>query len=227
MNKVFIGYEKAEEVAYHTLVSSIMEHASKPVAIIPIDLRSLKDVYKRRHDSKQSNSFTYTRFLVPYLCNYIGSALFMDCDMLVRDDINKLFDLVDVRHDVQCVQHPEYTSVLKTKYMGNIQYNYPCKNWSSVMLFNNMRCRKLTPDYINEASPADLHRMKWARSIGSLPKEWNHLVTEQPPNPDAKIVHFTLGTPCWDRFAKCEFADEWFKQRNEMMYVAPDMEESA
>ena len=113
MNKVFIGYEKAEEVAYHTLVSSIMEHASKPVAIIPVDLRSLGYVYKRKHDTTQSNSFTYSRFLVPWLSDYIGKSLFMDCDMLVRDDINKLFEMTDWEHDVMCVQHPDYESVPK------------------------------------------------------------------------------------------------------------------
>lgn len=227
INKVFIGYEQAEEVAYHTLVSSIMKHASQPVAIIPVDLRSLEGVYSRAHDTKQSNSFTYARFLVPYLCNYIGRALFMDCDMIVRDDINKVFDLVDSTHDVFCVQHPEYISKVKTKYLGNVQYNYPRKNWSSVMLFNNYRCRQLTPEYVSEASPATLHRMYWARSIGNLPKEWNHLVGEQDPNPDAKIVHYTIGTPCWDEFRDCEYADEWVAQRDDMMHYAAEYEASA
>jgi lipopolysaccharide biosynthesis glycosyltransferase len=227
MKKVFIGYEKAEEVAYHTLASSIMQHASRPVAIIPVDLRHLGHVYHRKHDPKQSNSFTYSRFLVPYLSDYIGTSLFMDCDMLVRDDIHKLFKLADMSYDVQCVQHPEYTSKLDVKYLGNKQYNYPRKNWSSMMLFNNPRCRILTPDYVNNATPADLHRMTWARSIGDLPKEWNHLVGEFPENPNAKIAHFTLGTPCWPQFADCEYADEWAAQRDEMMYVAPELEASA
>ena len=29
------------------------------------------------------------------------------------------------------------------------------------MLFNNARCRVLTPDYVNTASGLDLHQFKW------------------------------------------------------------------
>ena len=227
MNRVFIGYEPAEEVAYHVLASSIMEHASKPVSIIPVDNRSLKGVYHRQFDDKQSNSFTYTRFLVPYLSDYAGTSLFMDCDMLVMDDINKLFELVDYSYDVQCVQHPEYISKVKTKYLGNVQYNYPRKNWSSVMLFNNSRCKKLTPEYVDKASPATLHRMQWTDYVGSLPKEWNHLVGELPENPEAKIAHFTIGTPCWNQFKDCEYADEWFGQKEKMLYFKQDQRKIA
>ena len=41
-------------------------------------------------DPKQSTDFSFTRFLVPYLQNYEGWAMFMDCDMLCREDINNL-----------------------------------------------------------------------------------------------------------------------------------------
>ena len=38
----------------------------------------------------QSTEFTYTRFLVPYLCGYQGKAIFIDCDMLCLGDIAEL-----------------------------------------------------------------------------------------------------------------------------------------
>jgi lipopolysaccharide biosynthesis glycosyltransferase len=219
---IYIGFEPKEEVAYHTLVSSIISSASGPVKIVPLDRRKLGHCHKRELDPKQSNSFTYVRFLVPYLENYQGWAMFMDCDMIVRDDIYKLFELRSENFDVMCVQHPDYESSLHTKYLGTVQYNYPRKNWSSVMLFNCASCKTLTPFYVDNASPKELHRMQWAHAIGSLPKEWNHLVGEQRENPDAKIVHFTLGTPCWPRFRNCEYGDLWESHKRMANYYEPD-----
>jgi hypothetical protein len=86
------------------------------------------------------------------------------------------------------------------------------------MVFNGYRSavRRLTPDYVNTASPADLHRFRWSRDldadVGSLPPEWNHLVGEYPTNPDAKLVHFTLGGPWFPEYAQCEFADVWWQE---------------
>jgi len=222
LNTVYIGYDPVEEVAYHTLVSSIMHHASRPVRVVPLDRSKLGFCHDRPLEHGQSNSFTYVRFLVPFLEAYEGWSLFMDSDMIVRDDINKLFDMADDQFDVMCVQHPDYTSKVASKYLGAIQSNYPRKNWSSVMLFNNFECVGLTPEYVNTASPAALHRMAWARTIGKLPAQWNHLVGEQEPDPDAKIVHFTIGTPCWPRFRNCEFGDEWEANRRAVNYFLPE-----
>ena len=227
LNTVYIGFDKVEEVAYHTLVASIHANASQPVKVVPMDRSKLNRYHHRPMDPKQSNSFTYVRFLVPYLENYTGWSLFMDCDMIVRDDINELFKMADEQYDVMCVQHPEYTSKAHVKYLGNVNHNYPRKNWSSVMLFNNAACRRLSTVYVDRAMPAELHRMEWANSIGNLPKEWNHLVGEFEPNPGAKIAHFTLGTPCWEAYGDCEFADEWRKYRALTQYYQSDaMEET-
>ena len=218
MNTIFIGFEPAEEVAYHTLVSSILNNTSRPVNIVALDKRNLSYCHKRVHDPKQSNSFTYVRFLVPWLSDYTGWSLFMDCDMILRTDINDIFALADDNFDVMCVCHPEYDSVVERKYLDTVQYNYPRKNWSSVMLFNNAKCRELNPLYIDYATPKELHRMEWAEKIGELPKVYNHLVGEQVHNSDAKIVHFTLGTPCWKRFSMCEFSDEWRMHHDRVNY---------
>ena len=91
LNTVYIGYEPAEAVAYHVLVASIHANATRPVRVVPLDKRKLNWCHDRPLDPKQSNSFTYVRFLVPYLEDYEGWSLFMDCDMVLRDDINKLF----------------------------------------------------------------------------------------------------------------------------------------
>ena len=213
MLKVFIGVDEVEMVAYHVLAQSIIEKCSVPVSITPVKISMLPE-YKRERDPKQSNEFSFTRFLVPYLCGYEGHALFMDLDMLVRVDLNELWELRDDTKSVQVVKH-DYTPKNQTKYLGTIQYPYPRKNWSSVMLFNcgHDHCKRLTPDYVNTTEGLNLHRFHWTHEdcIGELSKDWNHLVGEYADNPDAKIVHWTLGGPWFHEYKGAEFSDEWRK----------------
>lgn len=219
---IYIGFDQVESVAWHTLAHSILARASIPIAIHPVKQSMMKDVYKRAWDPKQSNEFSFTRFLVPYLQGYNGWALFIDCDMLFRTDIKELFDLRDPFKAVQVCQH-DYEPKTDTKYLGAVQYKYPRKNWSSVMLFNcdHYDCKRLTPEYINTASGLDLHRLNWTKDehIGSLPLEWNWLVHEYPYNPNAKNVHWTIGGPYFHEYQDVDYSDEWFKERALMNHV--------
>lgn len=206
-------------VAYHALVQSIIDNCSVPVSITPLK-QSMLPMYTRKPDPKQSNEFSFTRFLVPHLCNYEGFAIFMDLDMLFRVDPNELWELRDTSKSVLVVKH-DYTPKARIKYLGAIQYQYPRKNWSSVMLFNCARCRQLTPDYVNTASGLELHRFAWTtdKEIGELPVEWNHLVYDYDENPDAKIVHWSTGGPWFMEYDNAEFADEWFRTYSRMLYA--------
>lgn len=214
--RVFIGFDQREAVAYHTLCQSILSRSSVPVSFIPIKRSMLKEIHDRPLDEKQSNEFSFTRFLVPYLSGYSGFSIFIDCDMLFQDDIAKLWELKDPFSSVQVVKH-EYTPKNQYKYLGTTQHQYPKKNWSSVMIFNNGHydCRRLTPEYVNEKSGLELHQMKWTQEdrIGEIPKEWNHLVSEYNPNPSAKNVHFTVGGPYFHEYENCEYSEEWFEER--------------
>jgi len=218
MIRIFIGYDGVESVAYHTLVQSILEYTKEPVSITPIK-KSMLPMYTRQRNTKQSNEFSFTRFLVPYLCNYEGHALFMDCDMMFRADVSELWSLIDASKSVQVVKH-DYTPKTHLKYLGAIQYPYPRKNWSSVMLFNCEKCKKLTPEFVNTAHPMELHRFHWTSDdlVGELPVEWNHLVDEYEENPDAKIVHWTVGGPYFLEYKDVEFHREWFDMWEKMGY---------
>jgi hypothetical protein len=92
--KVFIGFDPVESVAWHTMTHSIFSQSSQPVAIIPVNLANLRGIFTRERHPKQSNEFSFTRFLVPYLSNYEGYALFFDCDMLLRGDISEIFNAI-------------------------------------------------------------------------------------------------------------------------------------
>ncbi|MCR9070698.1 MAG: glycosyltransferase [Alphaproteobacteria bacterium] len=225
MNKVFIGFDPNETVAFHVLNHSIQARASAPIAVIPIMLSQLTDVFKRERNQLQSTEFSFSRFLVPYMSDFEGWSLFMDCDMLMLGDVHEIFRQCDDRFAVQCVKH-DHRPQEETKFLGATQTQYAKKNWSSVMMFNNARCTALTPDYVNTATGLELHQFKWLSSddeIGELSHEWNHLVGYDPTVPvdQVRMLHYTEGGPYFEDYTDTDYADVWFKERDAMLYAKP------
>ena len=211
---VFVGYDPREAIAYHTCVNSIIRNSSQPVAIVPVALNLFRDYAETHTDG--SNHFIYTRFLVPHLMEYTGHAIFIDGDMIVRGDIAELWNLRDVYKDVQVVKH-DYKTRMPVKYLGAKNEDYPRKNWSSVILWNcnSFPNRQLTPEFVQQSTGSELHRFSWIddNRIGSLPPEWNWLPDEYGPNTNAKLLHYTLGTPCFQEFADAPQGNEWHRER--------------
>lgn len=221
MIRIFIGFDPRETVAYNVLAHSIQARASAPVAIAALALSQLGHVLTRERHALQSTDFAFSRFLTPYLSGYQGWSLFMDCDMLMRDDVAKLWKLRDERFAVQVVKH-DHKPREAVKFLGTAQTSYAKKNWSSVMLFNNAKCRVLTPDYVNSASGLELHQFKWLdgdEMIGELPHRWNHLVGYDPPGGDIALAHYTIGGPYFPEFADCFLGDAWRAEREAMLYA--------
>ena len=200
-----------------------------PVAFHPLKQSMLKNIFHRARDPKQSNEFSFTRFLVPALQEFKGWALFMDLDMLVRTDINELFDLRDPSKAVQVVKH-DYIPKNETKYLGAKQYKYERKNWSSVVLWNceHPSNLQLNVDAVNTMPALELHRFKWLddEEIGELPITWNWLVDEYHigyqsiEKHEIKNVHFTNGGAYFHEYAAkgIDFCDEWFTEHMLMDY---------
>ncbi|MAF94625.1 MAG: glycosyltransferase [Rhodospirillaceae bacterium] len=221
MIRVFIGFDAVETVSYHVLSHSIQARCSEPVSIAPLMLSQLSGVMTRERHDLQSTEFSFSRFLVPSLCDYRGWALFMDCDMLVLDDMAELWKLRDDNFAVQVVKHdhvPEET----TKFLGQPQSKYEKKNWSSVMLFNNEKCKALTPDFVNTATGLDLHRFQWLDGdhlIGDIPHRWNHLVgyDDKVAVSEVSNLHYTIGGPYFDDYKDTDYAAEWFAEKDAML----------
>jgi hypothetical protein len=217
--RVFVGFDPRETVAWHVLAHSILARASEPVSLVPLALCNLQRTMWRDRDPLQSTDFSFSRFLVPYLSEFAGWSIYLDCDMLMRDDIASLWALREERYAVMCVKH-EHVPAESTKFLGQAQSTYDRKNWSSVMLFNNDRCRMLTPQFVNSASGLVLHQFRWLLDddlIGAIPPRWNHLVGHDLPDAFAGNVHFTAGGPYFDSYAACEYASEWFAEREAML----------
>lgn len=243
--RVFIGYDRKESVAFSVLAASILKRATIPVAIVPLTRQSLDRIYTRPRGPTEATEFSMTRFLVPYLSNYEGLSVFMDCDMLCQVDLLELWLELSAQPGkaVWCCQH-DYVPKDLVKFDGHEQTRYPRKNWSSFMVFDNAQCQSLTPAYVNTATGLELHRFHWVtpsverqevfrlgqtqpevitrtltadERIGALPLTWNWLVGEYDPNPDAKVLHYTLGTPCFDAYQDCDHADRWWAEYEAML----------
>lgn len=215
MYDVYIGYDSREKVAYDVCKYSLIIR-NTDVNVVPLvqdRLRSDK-LYWREIDTKASTEFTFTRFLVPYLSNYKGWAVFCDCDFLWLEDIGELFKFADDKYAVMVVQH-FYNPKGIIKMDNKIQYLYPRKNWSSMILWNceHPSNKKLNPDAVNNKPGQFLHQFKWLddSEIGHIPVDWNWLSDWYIQGKDGipKAIHYTQGGPYFKEYYNCALSKEW------------------
>ena len=192
--RIFIGFDERQPVSYTVLQHSILWRASKPVTISPLVLRTLP--LTRRG----LTPFTFSRFLVPWLCDYKGWALFLDLDMLVLGDIAELFSYAnDSKAVVVCKEQNRF-------------------EWASAMLMNcgHPANRVLTPDYVQDPQRCQRpHSIDWVGNddlVGAFPPEWNHCIGYNPPRAGAKLAHYTMGIPAFPETKGCEYSAEWTKE---------------
>ena len=207
---IFVGFDQKEAIAYHTFVQSIIENSSIPLSITPLAENNL-DEYSEQH-TDGTNKFTYSRFLVPFLMNFKGWAVFVDGDMVCLSDLKKLKRYFDPNLAVSVVKH-EYKTKQKVKYFGQKNENYPRKNWSSVIVWNcsHPKNKILKPSFINKKEGSFLHRFKWLEDveIGELPKTWNWLAIEYQERKKIDLIHYTLGTPCFREYSNTSLSSYW------------------
>ena len=220
--KVFVGYDTREDIAYQVCKHSILTR--QPNADVrPLKQQELRDAgwYNRPIDKLASTEFTFTRFLIPELCNFKGWAVFMDCDMILTTDIAELFAQADDKYAVMCVQH-DYKVKEQFKMDGQKQTIYPRKNWSSVMLFNceHPSNKALTQELVNqrEINGAYLHRFSWLddSEVGELDHTWNYLVGVYDDIETPNLIHYTEGGPWFENYRDCEFNELWKQELYDM-----------
>lgn len=226
---IFIGWEMREAAAYAVARHSIRKHLSQPIPVKGLILEQMQEqgLYSRPirriprqpeqqawdiiSDAPMSTSFAVSRFLTPHLAKS-GWALFMDCDFLVRADLNELFDSLDPRFAVYCVKH-DYRPKDGLKMDSQLQVAYARKLWSSFCVFNvNHPANKaLTLEMINSVPGRDLHAFSWLKDveIGDLGEEWNWIPNYSPTEIEPKAIHFTEGGPWFNAYSDVDFAEEW------------------
>ena len=203
MKNIWVGYDVRVPLQYNVLAHSIVTTASRPISVTPLIIEQVDQVVRDKEMIYEIGAgfkrigltcFTYTRFMVPYLNNYEGWSLFMDSDMLVQDDIHKLLALADDRYTVMVVKN-------KLRF-----------EWASVMLFNNAKCKVLTPEFVTNSK--NLHGIGWCKEeeIGELPAEWNHLENVDEPKDKISLIHYTQGVPYWEKTANTPNAVSWHQE---------------
>ena len=202
MLQCFIGLDQRQPVAYSVAQHSLIWRCSEPVNVCPLNVETLpvKKV--------GLTPFTFTRWLVPWLMEGRGWALFMDTDVLILGDVAEVFGLSNDAYAVMVSKNPRHFE------------------WPAVMLFNcaHEACKALTPEFVDDGK--GLYGFKWCGGedsplIGELPREWNHLVGYDPPRLDAKLVHFTAGIPPFEETKMCEYSDAWHVEHQRLNASLP------
>lgn len=225
---IWLGYDSREAIAFAIARYSIRKFEKYiPIGgLVLADLQA-KGLYSRPTTRKinsdgrpqlwdeiskapMSTEFAISRFLVPHLAES-GWALFADSDIVLLNNISRLFDCARSDKALLCVKH-DYEPVGLLKMDSQTQTRYKRKNWSSVMLFNcdHPANKALTVELINSVPGRDLHRFCWLEDdlIGDLPAEWNHLIGYSGNN-NPSLIHFTDGIPDMAGYEDQPYADYW------------------
>jgi hypothetical protein len=231
---IWVGFDPREAGTFAVCRASIQARLIDPIPTYGVVLDELRaeGLYTRPTERREgklwdviseapmATEFAISRFLVPHLARRdrkageaAGWALFMDCDMLVLENLSRVFEQADPRRAVMCVKH-RHAPPPGRKMDGQEQLQYARKNWTSFMLLNcdHPANAALTVELVNGVPGRDLHRFCWLPDddlIGELSPEWNWLVGHNTP----KVVHFTEGTPDMPGYEGCEFADAWRAER--------------
>lgn len=239
---IYVGYDPKEDLSYRVLLNSIMNNSNKTFNVVPLSQPDLRraGLYRRAgvvvngklldcFDGKPfSTEFSFTRFLVPLLNQYSGMALFMDCDMFIRADLDALFSTYGGRTDyaVQVVKH-DYRPTEVSKMDNQQQTIYHRKNWSSFVLWNcsHPSNKKLTCDDVNTRNGSWLHAFGWLddSEIGDIDPRWNWLDGHSTEG-NAYNVHFTTGGPAFStwlpkRTIDAEYASEWKEVASDLLFL--------
>tara|TARA_Y100000389_G_scaffold45658_1_gene40508 strand:- start:1750 stop:2472 length:723 start_codon:yes stop_codon:yes gene_type:complete len=219
--KIFIGYDHREHEAYKICKYSLTRLGYYDFEIVKLRSEDISE-YNRNTGEPQSTDFTFTRFWLPYLCNYKGFSIFVDCDFLFLKDPIEMMKEIDKNKAVSVVKHPKYIPNSKIK-MDDIQQNtYDRKNWSSLMVFNNSHISNKTflqPNNLNTRVPGlHFHQFKWLNDddIGNLSIKWNVLDDYYYMNRnEIGAIHYTDGGPWFKDYKKTMYSDIWRKMKDE------------
>ena len=235
MLHIFIGYDSREDMAYKVAAHSVKRHCSVPCVVTPLKIDSLKAAGKYwrtyRTEGQQridmadgkpfSTDFSFTRFLVPHLAKRHGvqeRVVFVDCDFLFLEDINKLLQTTDPEVAVSVVKH-QFSPKETIKMDGVAQQQYNRKLWSSLMVLNPLHpdCGKLDLEAVNSQKGSWLHGFEWTDSIGEIDETWNWLPKHSPTTrysyETPKAIHYTDGGPWFPAYKDVPYAAQWNAER--------------
>jgi hypothetical protein len=221
--RVFIGWDSRFPEPARVLAYTLRRNSSVALDIRFLDYRHLRECYgfERVPDPTASTEFSFSRFLVPWLCGYQGLAVFIDNDVICLGDPKELLDeaiRLSLMDKTLAVVPHDYTPTTATKFgaSGTPQAVYARKCWSSVMVMNCAKLHCWSKHVVETASGARLHRFQdiFDDQIVALPAGWNDLTHLTPAT---RLLHYTEGGPYLVGCEDCPHADLWLEARRDWL----------
>ena len=185
------------------MVHSMLAHAAGEVRIDVIDGDAhctrdavtgretpLPDAWRGRIEGH--TPFSFARFAPPALCGFEGRAIYCESDMLALGDIAELWEFPLDEAPFAAVPHAAHrgaASPFQTQgYMSSVMVfdNPRCRNLDVVAITDRLRDGRL--EYHDVISLTDRFLTEVDLDISPLPAMWNDL---EKPLVDTKILHFT------------------------------------
>lgn len=178
--KIFVAASKSER-----LPSKVLEYSIRRRASMNVEMNIIGDCYRdipepKHHKNQPRTPFSFQRFLIPELCQYRGRAIYLDSDMLVFDDIKKMWvncfkdcEIATARNEDENSRHPQFSVMLLN-----------CKklDWRIEDIVDQLNAGQLTYESL-------MYEMKIARTLPLISAEWNSL--EKFDAGRTKLLHYT------------------------------------
>lgn len=186
--RVFVGTDKTQMLAARVLEYSVKKHASISVEVSPMCDLSLP--LPKDPKNQPRTGFSFARFLIPSLCQYQGRAIYLDADMLVLDDLSKLWDYPMEEADILCAEQP--TEKGRVRQYSVLLLN--CSNlcWKIEEIVKGLDDMR----YDYQQLMHEFCIVPQDRIAASLPYEWNSL--EHYERDKTCLIHYTdMPTQPW------------------------------
>lgn len=197
--RVFVGADDSQMVAGRVLEHSIRKHTTHPVEVF--FMCNMPVPPPKHAKNRPGTGFSFNRFLIPKLAGYRGKAIYLDADMLVFDDIEKLWSLPFAGKKVLCstqTETPAGWEEGRNNALGKDRHWTPGRQMSVMV----MDCERLNWDIEEIIRGLDEDRYSYKdlmaklcildeQDIGdTIPNEWNCLEWHEEGR--SCLVHFTV-----------------------------------
>lgn len=190
--RIFCGADESQRIPARVLEHSIVENTQAPVCFEP--LHRLDVPIPRKPENRARTGFSFYRFAIPKLCGFRGRALYLDSDMLVFDDVEKLWDIPFKDSTILCTNQQ-----IAPERWKEPNSHFKLGRQLSVMMLD---CGKLDWDVADIVQGLDDDRYDYTQLMfdlcivepdqisEALPPEWNCLEWHEPSK--TKLLHYTV-----------------------------------
>ena len=190
--KIYVGTQPEQWLAVRVLEYSISQHTQMPVQVQPlyeaIQAAGLQIPMPANPALRPRTPFSFQRFAIPQLCHYQGRAIYLDSDMQVFRDIDRLWSWAFDGADLLSVEEPANSG--RAPQFSVMVLNCAQLDWDVVDLVHQLEAGRWTyQQFVLEMAPA-------ATVAAVLPSVWNDLERHQPG--ETALTHYTdMDTQPW------------------------------